>query len=244
MTYAKKVLIPETLEDITLGQYLEYKAIPDDASEEFVQLRMLEIFAGINKEDALRIRFKDRAEMLNDFVHVLSQESNDLIRIHTFDDGKKYGFIPNLDTITNAEFMDADTLCRDEKEWPKLFSVLYRPVTFTGPGEIYSIEEYSGQVDEERMKKLPMSVVMGALVFFCDLGAACVLHTLRSLKEEAQRNTTSSSVKNGVGLQRSLNSRMAFFWTWKRFLKNAFLNPYISLPTEGTTSNAKKETVH
>lgn len=232
----KRIQVPESLADITLGQFQTYKEIPEDATEEFVQVRMFEIFANLTPNEVLKMRFKDRQMILNDLVKTLSDESNELIPIIELE-GKKFGFIPNLDDITNDEFMSGDQYCREVKDWHKLFAILYRPVTYgPGPGDVYEIEPFE-KVGErgDLMKRLPMNVVMGALVFFCDLGAESALCTLKSLKAEIQRPQTSNTVKSGVGILQSLRYRITYFWNWKRFLKNAFLNPFITLPIKPTT---------
>ena len=81
-------------------------------------------------------------------------------------DGVKYGFIPKLDDITYGENKDLTTYLNDFKDMHKAMAVMYRPIKQEQRGK-YLIEDYEGSAKySEQMKEAPLSVVLGATVFF------------------------------------------------------------------------------
>ena len=112
----------------------------------------------------------------------------------------KYGFIPELDNITYGEFVDLDGYLQDVQDLHKAMAVLYRPIT----NEVkhrYLIEPYEGSSRyAEQMKKAPMSVAMGASLFFWRLGNELLRASLTSLeKENPKTNTPSKDNSPSVG---------------------------------------------
>ena len=87
--------------------------------------------------------------------------------------------------------------------------VLYRPVTGRGKDGKYLVEKYEGDKYHEILKDMPINIVLGARVFFWNLGLDLVTSTLCSLEQEMSKMSTrqrASFLKNGDGLLASLNS--------------------------------------
>jgi hypothetical protein len=78
------------------------------------------------------------------------------------------GFIPKLDDMTFGEYVDLDTYIVDWEQMHKAMAVLYRPVKQQFKGS-YEIEKYNGDSYWELMKKMPLSLVMGCMLFFWNL---------------------------------------------------------------------------
>ena len=93
----------------------------------------------------------------------------------------EYGFVPNLDEITTGEYIDLSTYGNSMETLHKTMAVLFRPITKDMAFGSYEIEPYNGTKDRaEVMKQAPMNIVLGMLVFFCDLSRELKNHILKS----------------------------------------------------------------
>ena len=70
-----------------------------------------------------------------------------------------------------------------DKNWAKIMSILYRPVTKKLMGT-YEIETYSGKIDSDKFMNTTMDVNFGTLFFFINLLKGLQKSILKSLKEE------------------------------------------------------------
>src|SRR5690606_10158820 len=103
-------------------------------------------------------------------------------------DGIEYGFVPNLDKITTREFVDLSTSGVEVEELHKTMAVLFRKVTEKDAFKNYKIEYYSGAEGKaEEMKAMPIDIVNGAPLFFCNLA--------RELKISIQKSTQAEQVR-------------------------------------------------
>lgn len=204
-----KLQIPDSLDDITLEQYIEFDKINIDSNKEttFLMQKTIEIFCKVDLDLTLQIKYNDLVDITNHIYDVLNQVP-DVVTVFKMDD-IEYGFIPKLDDITLGEYIDLDTYLGDWYNMHKAMSVLYRPVTYR-KGERYVIEPYDGSKYAVEMLKMPLSITIGAMVFFWNLKKELLNLTLNCLKEEIGENLTSEQLKalelNGVGINQSLHS--------------------------------------
>lgn len=204
-----KLQIPDSLDDITLEQYIEFDKINIDSNKEttFLMQKTIEIFCKVDLDLTLQIKYNDLVDITNHIYDVLNQVP-DIVTVFKMDD-IEYGFIPKLDDITLGEYIDLDTYLGDWYNMHKAMSVLYRPVTYR-KGERYVIEPYDGSKYAVEMLKMPLSITIGAMVFFWNLKKELLNLTLNCLKEEMGENLTSEQLKalelNGVGINQSLHS--------------------------------------
>lgn len=197
-----KIVVPEHIGDITLGQFQKYTKLQEreDLNDYEFSKRKLSIFLNIpyNKLDSVK---------LNDFKHLLNDIDIALSKEHKFVDrfeinGIEFGFIPNFDNITAKEFADFSLYPTDNIEtYHNLMAILFRPVTHEDAFKNYQIASYKGTSDyAEIMKQTPMSIVDGALVFFCDLSKelrkSIQRYTREALEKAHKQQTT---LKSGVG---------------------------------------------
>ena len=159
--------IPESLNEITLDQYQRYLKIQDNNEDEkFLAVKMIEIFCGIRGDHVLLMRATD----INSIVQILTEMLNNTPKLQTMFKmkGTQYGFIPKLDDMSFGEYIDLDTFIGDWENMHRAMNVLYRPIV-NQYGDKYNVEDYS--VDNaEKMKDMPMSAVLGSIVFFYNLG--------------------------------------------------------------------------
>jgi len=111
---------------------------------------------------------KEADQTLFNVLNIINDKP-DFIQRFEFN-GVEYGFIPKLDDISVGEFIDLDQYIKEGKQLHKIAAILYRPVTKRN-GLNYDIEKYEGTSKyADIMMKVDYKVVVGALVFFWNLG--------------------------------------------------------------------------
>jgi hypothetical protein len=152
-----EVYIPDTLSEITLGQYQKYLKIQSENEDEnFLAIKMIEIFCGLRGDTIMSMK----AKSIRDITAILTNMFNEKPKlVKEFKMGKKtYGFIPKLE------------------------GVLYRPIKLKDK-EKYLIEDYKGE-ESEKMKNMPMDAVLSSIIFFYNLGMDLSKAMLNFLNEE------------------------------------------------------------
>jgi len=201
-----QITIPTSLDEITLEQYQKFLSIAkDNPDSEFLQHKMVEIFCGIDLKNAAKISYKDVNEITTNLSNLFNQKY-DLKR--TFKLGNtEFGFITNLDEITLGEYTDLDKYISDWDKMHNAMAVLYRPITKKLKDK-YQIEEYNGSYTYcDVMKYAPVDVVLGAVVFFYNLGNELLKSTIVYLEnnKEFQNIVNNHNLEvNGVGIHHSM----------------------------------------
>ena len=192
-----ELTIPTTLNDIKLAQYQKFLSIAKDNEEsEFLQQKMVQLFCGIDLKDVAQIRYKDVAEITANINNLFTKENHLIQRFKM--GGVEFGFIPNLDEMSTGEYMDLDTYITDWDTMHNAMAVLYRPIT-NKLGNKYQIEEYKGSITyAEVMRHAPLDVVLGAMVFFYNLGNDLLKSTINYLEknQEVQDILTKHNLEN------------------------------------------------
>jgi len=177
--------IPTSLSEIKLVQYQKFLAIAKDNEEsEFLQQKMVQLFCGIDLKDVAQIRYKDVAEITANINNLFNKENRFIQRFKM--GGVEFGFIPNLDDMSTGEYMDLDNYITDWDTMHNAMAVLYRPIT-NKLGNKYEIEQYQGSITyADVMKHAPLDVVLGAMVFFYNLGNDLLSSTINYLEENPE----------------------------------------------------------
>jgi hypothetical protein len=207
--------VPKELSAIPLREYQKYLKVMDDNKDaedtEFINLKVLEIFCGINLKEAYNLPLAEFSFIINHIV-TLFKEETPLQRDFTLTDPNgdtiTFGFIPKLDDITLGEFVDLDNYIGDWQQIHKAMSVLYRPVTFR-KGELYLIEDYEGADKySEIMKDAPVNVALGSVVFFYRLGNVLSNYLADSLTKKMMEDeeTIKDLEQNGDGINQYMQS--------------------------------------
>lgn len=200
-----KVIVPTSLDEITLSQYQRFAKIEGD--EEFLTKKMLEIFCNVPIKELPNIRFKAVYGVFNAINNLMGQKPSLKTRFTL--KGQDFGFIPSLEDITYGEFVDLDTYMEKADNLHNTMAVLYRPIT-KRIGSRYEIEDYkSASKYSEIMKDAPMDVVMGAVIFFWTLGKDLLKSSqiyFQETESKTDNNTAESktSHQSGVGIQHSI----------------------------------------
>ena len=208
-----QIEVPTSLEDITLGQYQRYMKIVDqnesDDAADFVNKKLVEIFCNVNLNEVDSIPLVD----FNRILEILSEafkEKFSLIR-HFELGGVEFGFIPKLDDMSLGEYVDVEATISDWQNIHKAMAVLYRPVNAKIKDK-YTIAPYKPNEDiQQWMKEMPLSAVMGCMVFFYDLGTelstASLVYLERLMKKEENNSQLQEALeKSGVGISQFMDS--------------------------------------
>ena len=201
-----ELTIPTSLNEIKLAQYQKFLSIVKDNEEsEFLQQKMVQIFCGIDLKDVASIRYKDVVEINQNINNLFTKENKFIQRFKM--GGVEFGFIPNLDEMSTGEYMDLDAYITDWETMHNAMAVLYRPIT-NKLGTKYNIEEYKGSVTySDVMRHAPLDVVLGAMVFFYNLGNDLLSSTINYLEknQEVQNILNKHNSENvGDGIQVSM----------------------------------------
>ena len=201
-----QITIPTSLQEITLEKYQKFLSIAKDNPDgEFLQHKMVEIFCGIDLKNAAKISFKDVNEITSNLSNLFNQKY-DLKRTFKLGD-TEFGFITNLDEITLGEYTDLDKYISNWDLMHNAMAVLYRPITKKLKDK-YQIEEYNGSYTYcDAMKYAPVDVVLGAVVFFYNLGNELLKSTIHYLEnnKEFQSIVNNHNLEvNGVGIHHSM----------------------------------------
>jgi hypothetical protein len=211
--------IPENLEDITLEQYQKFLSIENPSNDD-----LLSVFLNLNQQgiDKIKASEIDRLVVLINSLFEVKQEHKLKFTLR----GQEFGFIPDIDNITYGENKDITTYVNDWQSMHKAMAVLYRPITQTQKGK-YLIQEYNGTREySELMKQMPLSIAMGAMVFFYNLTNELLNYIPNYLEKVTVQEQMKGviSAENGELIQKSI----ALLKVTLEDLKRLQSYPYIS----------------
>ena len=213
---AIKLTIPESLNEITLGQYQKWLKITDGKEmNTFYQQKMIEIFCKTRLIDALRMKATDINKITFDLNKIFEDKPafKDTFRMNE----KEFGFIPKLDDMTFGEYVDLDNYLNEWETMDKAMCVLFRPITFKRKGQ-YRIEEYE-TASKYNMKNMPLDIVMASLLFFWNLKKELLKHIVNYLQNQQEVNLPPhliASLKNGVGINPFTDSVREILETYQK----------------------------
>lgn len=195
-----KLTIPEHLGDITLFQYQRWMALEEKENLPY----KIHIFTDLPLEYCKSIKVLD-AQRISGAIDQALQFSIDFTHRFTMQN-IDFGFIPNLDKMTFAEYTDLQTYNNQTENLHRLIAILFRPIYKTD-GERYAIMPYNGTEEYAQiMLHTPMNVVNGALVFFWNLTNELSDSTQKYLTEELLRDLMPKNTSRvSVGTQRLKN---------------------------------------
>ena len=200
--------IPTDWSGVTLKKYLtlqkDMKNYGDD--EEAQTALMLSHLCGLNAEYIKGLSIEDYNTVrlaLEGFITNTEYPLQKIIKIGSVE----YGFEPNLSQMSYGAYVDISKFGQltIDDNWPKIMSILYRPVT-DKKGDMYSIEAYKGEIDDKLFLDVSMDVHFGSLFFFVNLLTDLLSATLKYLKVEGlPPNIKSILEKSGEITKRLLN---------------------------------------
>ncbi len=192
--------IPESLKDITLGQYQKFQKIEEPTNED-----LLTTFLNVDINVIRNIKQSEFDRLVAHINSLFEAKQKHQLKFNL--KGVSMGFIPNLDDISYGENKDLTTYVSDWKTMHRAMSVLYRPIELSRRGK-YTIQEYEGTRESEQYKQMPLSVVMGAMVFFYNLTNALLKAIPNYLSKEMMKEQMSGQIseENGEAIKNSIHS--------------------------------------
>lgn len=200
-----KLIVPNKMSEIKLADYQKFVRLEGD--DEFLARKAVEIFCNLKIDVILQMKAASLTKVSSILMNAFNERPSLTQRFKM--DGKEFGFIPSIEEITVGELNDVDQYISDWSQMHRAMSVLFRPVVATF-GNRYEIEKYEGSEKyAEKMKEMPLDVVIGAMLFFWTLGNDLSQATLKSLEKETEMNLAPllSFLKNGVGLPYTISSQ-------------------------------------
>ena len=201
----KKFKLINKWEDVTLERWaklIDFK----DKTKSGEALETIAALSDIPKDLISQLELRDVAIIMNKIAELQAEQDGSLKKIIEIE-GKKYGFMPDLDSITLGEYADLEQYIKMgvEKHLPEIMAILYRLVTEETESGIYTIEAYDGNINirAEEMKKMSAEQVQNALVFFYRLGIAFAMtlgsYSTSLLKEMKMQSPQNPLPTNGHG---------------------------------------------
>jgi hypothetical protein len=193
-----EITIPESLDDITLKQYQVFSKLEEPTIDQ-----TLTTFLNISQKE-LNMLPADKIEGFAEQINSVFEQDKQFTPTFILN-GVKYGFIPKLDSITYGENKDLTTYLNDFDNMHKAMAVMYRPITHEQRGK-YLIEDYEGSSKYSKiMKQAPLSVVLGATVFFYNLTNGLLKAIPNYLEEELEKESK-DLLKSGEITKKQLHS--------------------------------------
>jgi hypothetical protein len=204
------ISIPTELNEVKLSQYQKFlKVAKDNEEAEFINQKMVQIFCNIDLKAVAEIRYKEVIEITNSLGKMFDVNTHKFVQRFKMG-GVEFGFIPSLEDISFGEYTDLDTYISDWDNMHKAMAVLYRPIKKEGLNGSYEIEKYNGSVTySDVMKHAPLNVVLGANVFFYNLGNELLNSTMNYLESQKEVMTILQEVNlqpDGDGIVQSMLS--------------------------------------
>jgi len=199
-----KIVIPNSLNEITLGQYQEFYKLTESKDAKLVERRMIEIFCKVPMKYVNQMKAIDVKEIIQILTQMLENKPS-LVNLFKMD-GVEYGFIPDLDDMTFGEYVDLDTFIGDTENLHRAMNVLYRPIKIKKNGR-YQIVDYDSEKYKD-MLGMPMDAVISSILFFYHLGIdlSQIMMDCSKNKNEKHLMQYLISEENGVGISHSFTS--------------------------------------
>lgn len=199
-----QIMLPESLNEISLGQFMKYVPVTKDITDEvFLMEKTVELLCDVHLDVVRKLNYSNVTEIVSQLNKVMNLKPE--FESTFFMNGIQYGFIPDIQDITFGEYIDLDTFLTDEDNLNKAMAVLYRPIK-SKVGDSYSIEDYDPST-EKQMKQMPMGVALGSVFFFMNLNKELLANTMDYLTKEAEKLTqqqVQDLQNHGVGINRSI----------------------------------------
>jgi hypothetical protein len=176
-------IISTKYSDQTLGTYVDFMAAGEDT------ISQIQAITGLKREDIRKIDVTQIEKIVTAYANGLKNDEK-VFKQFIEIDGIKFGFHPNLKSMTFGEWLDLSELSKNfPHQLPELMCILYRPVT-AEINQQYKIEEYDSDVHLKyapQMRKLNLANVNAALLFFSTLKNDLVSNTPAYLEQELER---------------------------------------------------------
>jgi hypothetical protein len=185
--------IPESLKEITLGQYQDFLKLKESLEKETIEdfqfmMQSIKIFASGDLTKLEKLPQSKVSEIFEVVMGIFQKETNKLHKVVTIQ-GKEYGMHSDLSEITTAEFADIQEYQKKgfQDNLHNILAVLYRPIKRKHK-HLYALEPYNGTEERPQLfkKHFPCDAVNGCLVFFSTISSELLAISLSYLQAQAE----------------------------------------------------------
>jgi len=202
----KEFKLISSWEDVTLEKWIKLVDF-HKGTKSSEALETIAELSNIPKDLIKQLELKDVALIMSKVAEMQQEQNSSLKRVIEIE-GEKYGFHPDLNSITLGEWSDIETYIKQdiEKNLPEVMAILYRPIV-EKKNDVYTIEAYDGDISirTEIMKRMSAEQVQSALVFFyhfvTKLSEILPLYLMERLKEMNKQLPQSLLPKSGATLE-------------------------------------------
>lgn len=204
-----KVLVPESLDEVTIGQYQRWAEVASTSEGSlFLIQKTVEIFCDMPLTLIAKMSKKQLDVVVGDLMTILQEPRKELVKRFKFG-GIEYGFMPHLEEMTAGEWIDLEEYLKSWNTLDKAISILYRPITVDLKDK-WMIQEYDG-VKDDRMKGLSASVGLDAVFFLISLLKVLEKDSAHYLQSQLPKLMKIPKIReilteNGVGFMQSIPS--------------------------------------
>ena len=206
-----EITIPESLSEVTLGQYQEFLTKSKDLEGYKLAQCTVSVFCCVPMVSVLKISLVDVTSITN-HLNTLFQVEQPLklsFKLKSENVSQEFGFINDIENMSLGEYSDLDTYISDWDNMHKAMAVMYRPLV-NRIKEQYTIVDYEGTADfADVMRFMPLDVALGAMVFFYHLGNELLKATRNYLVGETVEMITAEQhnlISSGDGITASTHS--------------------------------------
>jgi len=185
-----EIVVPNDYSAITLRQYLllqkdiETYQGDEDATNAALFYHICGIDPKVLQQLDTEVFTKVKSQLYSFLGNI-----NFLLKRTTTIEGVKYGFEPNLSKMAYGAYLDLTKFptMGIYEHWPKILSILYRPIE-REVGGLYTISEYKGwkEWETEKWLDVDMEFHFGCFFFFNRLYKDLSLGILNSLRKETE----------------------------------------------------------
>lgn len=210
---AFEIKVPSSLSEISLEKFQKFmKLREENDNEEFINHKMIEIFCGIPLSDVYKLKATSVFDILEVLNRMFNEEPRHVERFWM--NGVEYGFIPDLDEMEMAEYVDAEGNLSDIQNLHLAMNVLYRPIK-DKKGDKYNLHPYN--LDNlDKMKDMPTSAALGAIFFLISLGRELSISTILYSQEAGELQAEMDSEENGDGIHQSMHYVTEILQEWTK----------------------------
>lgn len=197
----KNITVPDSWNDVTIGQFQEIKA--QDIESKDYMINVISILLDKDPEEIRKYDIASANKISRHLEWIMKLPNENSYKQEIEIDGVVYIMIENLNRFSNGEWFDMED-CREDLfgKLDYLFAMFYRPKG----------EEYSASKCRERAnifaEKASIGEVYGALVFFSNVGKKSMIsiqdYLIRQSLAQVMSKTKKKSwmkkrLRNGIG---------------------------------------------
>jgi hypothetical protein len=156
-----KIKLDLSPEKITVGQYVGFTISEGDS------INQVQSITKLPRSQVLLLT----PSQLNEIKTAFEEALNTIPSKHV-PKWNRYGFVPDINSITFGEWLDLDAHCNDfPKNLNKLLAILFRP----RKNELvnrYEVEDYDSNIhlkNADEFNEMPLMIANGAMVFFSNI---------------------------------------------------------------------------